>query len=173
MDAQGTSFKDGAPAHFPTARAFVMLVDPDRYEFLARAPKGPARPPTCAPSTSAARTSAAPRTFCPTNFWFECPCHGSRYDRLGIKVLGLGPAPRSLDHFASTVDAEGVLTLDTGKITLGPLPIALGQPGVIPPKSPLSCLRRPPGRGSSRPVAPSARDRAPRSCDRRSRQPGR
>ena len=141
MDAQGTSFKDGAPAHFPEARAFIMLVDPDRYEVV----------PGASPEGSGAATNVrtlyqrcthlgCTPNFCATNFWFECPCHGSRYDRLGIKVLGLGPAPRSLDRFASTVDAKGVLTLDTGKITLGPLPIALGQPGVIPPKSPLSCL---------------------------------
>ena len=32
---------------------------------------------------------------CLKNFWFECPCHGSRYDRLGIKADGarFGPAP--------------------------------------------------------------------------------
>ena len=79
---------------------------------------------------------------CLKNFWFECPCHGSRYDRLGIKALGTqyGPAPRSMDRFSGTVDADGVLTLDTGKITLGPLPVALGQPGIIPPKSPTGCL---------------------------------
>ena len=41
--------------------------------------------------------------FCTTNYWFECPCHGSRYDRLGTKVQELGPAPRSLDRFAHTV----------------------------------------------------------------------
>ena len=41
---------------------------------------------------------------CLKNFWFECPCHGSRYDRLGIKADGAqyGPAPREhgplLDH---------------------------------------------------------------------------
>jgi hypothetical protein len=45
-----------------------------------------------------------------------------------------------MDRFAGTVDGDGVLTLDTGKITLGPLPIALGQPGIIPPKSPTGCL---------------------------------
>jgi Rieske Fe-S protein len=80
--------------------------------------------------------------FCPGNFWFECPCHGSRYDRLEIKVLGqqYGPAPRSLDRFWSQVDRSGVLTVDTGKITLGALPVALGQPGVIPPRSPTGCL---------------------------------
>jgi len=45
---------------------------------------------------------------------------------LSLAVLGLGPAPRSLDRFAHTV-AGGVLTVDTGHINLGPLPIALGQ----------------------------------------------
>ena len=67
-------------------------------------------------------------------------CHGSRYDRLGIKVDKLVPAPRGLDRFASIVDGDGVLTIDTSKITLGPLPIALGQPGVIPRHSPVGCL---------------------------------
>ena len=38
-----------------------------------------------------------------------------------------------MDRFASTV-AGGVLTVDTSKITLGPLPVALGQPGLIPPR---------------------------------------
>ena len=73
--------------------------------------------------------------FCTTNYWFECPCHGSRYDRLGTKVQELGPAPRSLDRFAHTVES-GVLTVDTSRLTLGPLPVALGQPGLIPARSP-------------------------------------
>jgi hypothetical protein len=45
-----------------------------------------------------------------------------------------------MDRFSAEVDAEGVLFLDTSKITLGPLPIAVGQPGIIPPKSPTGCL---------------------------------
>ena len=79
---------------------------------------------------------------CLRNFWLECPCHGSRYDRLGIKAAGAqyGPAPRSMDRFAASVDSGGVLTLDTGRITLGPLPIAVGQPGIIPPTSPVGCI---------------------------------
>ena len=40
----------------------------------------------------------------------------------------------------ATVDSGGVLTLDTGKITLGPLPIAVGQPGIIPPRTPTGCI---------------------------------
>ena len=56
----------------------------------------------------------------------------------GIKAAGpqYGPAPRSMDRFSVSVDAGGVLTLDTGKITLGPLPVAVGQPGIIPPRTP-------------------------------------
>ncbi|RKY17068.1 MAG: hypothetical protein DRQ55_16655, partial [Planctomycetota bacterium] len=77
--------------------------------------------------------------FCASNFWFECPCHGSRYDRLGIKAQELGPAPRGLDRFAHKVQ-DGDLIVDTSKITLGPLPIALGQPGLIPAKSPTGCI---------------------------------
>ena len=41
-----------------------------------------------------------------------------------------------MDRFSITVDATGVLTINTGKITLGPLPVALGQPGIIPPRTP-------------------------------------
>ena len=79
---------------------------------------------------------------CLKNFWLECPCHGSRYDRLGIKAEGAeyGPAPRSMDRFAASVDSAGVLTLDTGRITLGSLPVALGQPGLIPPRTPTGCI---------------------------------
>ena len=45
-----------------------------------------------------------------------------------------------MDRFSAKVDGEGTLTLDTSKITLGPLPVALGQPGIIPPKSPTGCI---------------------------------
>ena len=38
-----------------------------------------------------------------------------------------------MDRFAIEVDAAGVLTVDTSHVVLGPLPVALGQPGVIPP----------------------------------------
>ena len=77
--------------------------------------------------------------FCESNYWFECPCHGSRYDRLGVKVQELGPAPRGLDRFAHEVQ-DGDLIVDTSKVVLGPLPVALGQPGLIPPKSPTGCI---------------------------------
>ena len=78
---------------------------------------------------------------CLADFWFHCPCHQSQYDRLGTKALGTGygPAPRGMDRFAVEVDAVGALTIDTGRITLGPLPVALGRPGLIPPLVPRGC----------------------------------
>jgi hypothetical protein len=39
-----------------------------------------------------------------------------------------------MDRHPIAVDDDGVLTIDTSRVVLGPLPIALGQPGVLPPK---------------------------------------
>ncbi|MBI2775868.1 MAG: Rieske 2Fe-2S domain-containing protein [Chloroflexi bacterium] len=134
---------DGFPAYFPDARAFIVLVDPSRQQFV---------PGTDTVGEGTALNVRALYQRCPhlgckpnpclKNFWLECPCHGSRYDRLGIKAQGAayGPAPRSMDRFSATVEADGTLVLDTSKITLGPLPIAIGQPGIIPPKSPTGCI---------------------------------
>lgn len=49
--------------------------------------------------------------------WYRCPCHGSTYTKAGIRVFG--PAPRSMDTMAITVDASGNITVDTGQITPG------------------------------------------------------
>jgi cytochrome b6-f complex iron-sulfur subunit len=134
---------DGFPAYVPNARAFIVLFDPARQQFV------PGNDTTGDGQSLNVRAlyQRCPHLGCKPNpclknFWLECPCHGSRYDRLGIKAAGTqyGPAPRSMDRFSATVDGSGVLTLDTGKITLGPLPIALGQPGLIPPKSPTGCI---------------------------------
>ncbi|SRR5581483_8604833 len=64
---------------------------------------------------------------------FECPCHGSKFLADGMKIKGLGPAPRNLDRFVITVTTPGgttktntnggpvkvegatALTIDTGK----------------------------------------------------------
>lgn len=56
--------------------------------------------------------------FCETSQWFECPCHGSKYNRAG--EYRAGPAPRSLDRFPVEVDGAGILTVDTGIIETGP-----------------------------------------------------
>lgn len=46
---------------------------------------------------------------------FQCPCHGSVYDRLGVLVAG--PAPRPMDLMAISVDEGGNLMVNTGEIT--------------------------------------------------------
>jgi Rieske Fe-S protein len=133
----------GFPAYVQEARAYIVLYDPSRQQFVA----GEDKTGDGAALNVRALYQRCPHLGCKPNpclknFWFECPCHGSRYDRLGIKALGaqFGPAPRSMDRFSASVDSAGVLTLDTSKITLGPLPVAVGQPGIIPPKSPVGCI---------------------------------
>jgi len=46
---------------------------------------------------------------------FHCPCHGSVYDRHGVRIAG--PAPRPLDLMELTVDSSGNAVVNTGKIT--------------------------------------------------------
>jgi len=64
--------------------------------------------------------------WCQSSQWFECPCHGSKYNRVGEKKAG--PAPRGLDRFHFTVGGDGSLTVDTGTIYLGP-PIGTNTTG--------------------------------------------
>ncbi|HEU4931708.1 MAG TPA: hypothetical protein VFT48_06490, partial [Pyrinomonadaceae bacterium] len=45
---------------------------------------------------------------------FKCPCHGSGYDSEGINFEG--PAPRPMDRAKVTLDAEGQIVVDTGKL---------------------------------------------------------
>ena len=49
---------------------------------------------------------------CPRAQWFECPCHGSQYNRVGEKKAG--PAPRGMDRFPVAVGGNGDVTVDTG-----------------------------------------------------------
>lgn len=140
----GLPIDEGFPAYVEAAGAFIVLLDPSRQAW--------------APGTDLtgdgtllnvrALSKRCPHLGCKPNpcvedFWFHCPCHQSRYDRLGIKAAGeaFGPAPRGMDRFAVTVDGDGVLTIDTGKVVLGPLPVALGQPGLIPPRVANGCLK--------------------------------
>ena len=63
--------------------------------------------------------------WCLTSQWFECPCHGSQYNRVGEKKAG--PAPRGMDRFGVTVDG-GMITVDTGLLVDGP-PIGTNTTG--------------------------------------------
>ena len=63
---------------------------------------------------------------CGTSQWFECPCHGSQYNRVGEKRGG--PAPRGMDRFAMSIGSDGSLTVNTGAIVQGP-PIGTNTTG--------------------------------------------
>jgi cytochrome b6-f complex iron-sulfur subunit len=145
VKAQNSSLpiNKGFPAYYSAAKAYVILIDTSRQEFVAGADAtGDGTDVNVRALYQRCPHLGCKPNPCLKNFWFECPCHGSRYDRLGIKALGAqyGPAPRSMDRFSVIVDGSGALSVDTLKITLGPLPIALGQPGLIPPLSPTGCL---------------------------------
>ena len=62
---------------------------------------------------------------CSSSQWFECPCHGSQYNRVGEKKGG--PAPRGMDRFGVSVD-NGMLVIDTSTVFGGP-PIGTNTTG--------------------------------------------
>ena len=108
----------------PEARAFVMLVDPGQQRLHRRRGHDRRRDRTqrarALPALSAPGLQAQPVL---RNFWLECPCHGSRYDRLGIKADGAAVRARARAAWiasASRWTATASLTINTGKITLGP-----------------------------------------------------
>ncbi|MGK2849309.1 MAG: ubiquinol-cytochrome c reductase iron-sulfur subunit [Candidatus Limnocylindrales bacterium] len=134
---------DGFPAYVADARAFIVLVDPARGGWTSGLDETGAGLST----NVRALSQRCPHLGCRPNpcledFWFHCPCHQSRYDRLGIKAEGerYGPAQRGMDRFATEVDSDGILFIDTSRIVLGPLPVALGEPGLIPPLVEGGCI---------------------------------
>jgi cytochrome b6-f complex iron-sulfur subunit len=133
---------EGFPAFVPDARAFVMTIDPGRGGWTTGSdPTGDGTALNVrAVSQRCPHLGCRPNP-CVEDFWFRCPCHQSRYDRLGIKAAGIefGPAARSMDRHPVEVDRNGVLTVDTSRVSLGPLPVVLGQPGLIPPRVPNGC----------------------------------
>jgi cytochrome b6-f complex iron-sulfur subunit len=56
--------------------------------------------------------------WCQTSQWFECPCHGSKYNRVGEKTGG--PAPRGMDRFGVLIGGDGSVQIDTGTTVEGP-----------------------------------------------------
>ena len=91
VKAQNSSLPidQGFPAYYQPAKSFVMLIDPSRQEFV------PGSDPTGDGTALNVRAlyQRCPHLGCKPNpclknFWIECPCHGSRYDRLGTKAKG-------------------------------------------------------------------------------------
>ena len=56
--------------------------------------------------------------WCQVSQWFECPCHGSKYNRWG--EFARPPAPRGMDRFPSQVNDDGHLLVNTSIVLEGP-----------------------------------------------------
>lgn len=55
--------------------------------------------------------------YCKSSGWFECPCHGSKYNSAG--EWQAGPAPRGMWHMPLKLDGS-TLSVDTGTQVEGP-----------------------------------------------------
>lgn len=69
--------------------------------------------------------------WCDSSRWFECPCHGSRYNRWG--EYEFGPAPRGLDRFPLE-ERDGLIFVNTAQVITGPTQTGgvLGEPAAGP-----------------------------------------
>jgi len=71
--------------------------------------------------------------FCQQSQWFECPCHGSKYNRVGEKQGG--PAPRGLDRYPLEVSGGNIIVDTTNDAIIGP-PIGTNTTGQSPEGAP-------------------------------------
>lgn len=72
--------------------------------------------------------------WCETSGQFECPCHGSVFNRVG--EYRRGPSPRGMDRYATTIE-DGVITVDVGAISDGAAP---GGESIDEPPTGPECL---------------------------------
>lgn len=61
--------------------------------------------------------------FCESSGQFECPCHGSVFNRAGDFIAG--PAPRGMDRHPTEIGDGGLLYINTGEKIDG------GEPGSL------------------------------------------
>ncbi|HUH06935.1 MAG TPA: Rieske 2Fe-2S domain-containing protein [Egibacteraceae bacterium] len=104
-----------APFAFPAGRMYIVeydpALDPDgQYEEITGGSNLMALYQKCV-------HLGCKVPWCQTSQWFECPCHGSRYNRWG--EWKDGPAPRGLDRFPITVE-QGEVFVNTGDLRTGP-----------------------------------------------------
>ena len=111
-----------APFAFPSGRMYIVAWDPsvpgaqDAYGEEHQAVLGPRAGLMAIYQKCVHLGCRVP--WCQTAQWFECPCHGSKYNRWG--EWNEGPAPRGLDRFPSILDVDGDLVVDTGALITGP-----------------------------------------------------
>jgi cytochrome b6-f complex iron-sulfur subunit len=59
--------------------------------------------------------------FCESSQWWENPCHGDHYNRIGEHQGG--PSPRGLDRYPTQI-ADGHLLISLARVIVGPPPEA-------------------------------------------------
>jgi cytochrome b6-f complex iron-sulfur subunit len=57
--------------------------------------------------------------YCPTSHWFECPCHGSKYNSAGERQPG-SPAPAGLWRFALDIQGGQVMVDTSARLAQPP-----------------------------------------------------
>lgn len=70
--------------------------------------------------------------YCESSNRFECPCHGSVFNRAGELITG--PSPRGLDRHPTEVGADGLVYIDTESTISGAPPgtITIDEPSPGP-----------------------------------------
>jgi cytochrome b6-f complex iron-sulfur subunit len=110
-----------APVHFPQGRLYVVEWDPS----VSGAQETYGADHEAVLDDTTALMAVFQRCvhlgctvpWCQSSQWFECPCHGSRYNRWGEYTDG--PAPRGMDRFPSRIDEDGNLIADTAVLLSG------------------------------------------------------
>ena len=109
------------PTYVPEARAFVVALDRDAAEAIAREADERLRPGLA--HGLLALDQKCPHLgcrvpFCESSGWFECMCHGTMFARNGEHRDG--PGPRGLDAFVIVVAGDDV-AIDRGVLVAGAL----------------------------------------------------
>lgn len=109
---------EGAVVAVPAAKAYLTKIDGELVAISEKCTHLGCRVPWCDSSGQ-----------------FECPCHGSQFNRAGD--YRIGPAPRGMDRHPIEIGAEdGLVYIDTGERIEGPPP---GGEQIDEPKKGPSC----------------------------------
>lgn len=98
------------------ARAYLTKVDDEVIALSETCPHLKCRVPWCDDASE-----------------FECPCHGSFFNRVG--EYRTGPSPRGMDRFQVEI-VDGMVVVDTGAVIEGPPP---GPESINEPPTGKSC----------------------------------
>ena len=93
----------GGVVEVPQARAYLVNLDGELIAMSEKCTHLGCKVPYCASSNQ-----------------FECPCHGSVFNRIG--EYRAGPAPRGMDRYPIEIDEAGIVIIDTGVKEDGPAP---------------------------------------------------